>query len=53
MTSRRVGARARTDGSGLGLAFGRRIVEAHEGASEIRSEPGRGTTVTLVLPRHG
>jgi len=43
----------KTDGSGLGLPICRSIVEAHEGTIEIASAPGRGTTVTLVLPAVG
>lgn len=41
------------DGAGLGLAIARRIVELHGGAIELRSEPGRGTTVALTLPVDG
>ena len=37
-------------GSGLGLAFVRRVVEAHGGQVELTSHEGRGTTVTLRLP---
>lgn len=37
-------------GSGLGLAFVRRVVEAHGGRVELTSQEGRGTTVTLRLP---
>ena len=38
-------------GTGLGLAHVRAVVAAHEGNIEIQSEPGRGTTVRLALPR--
>jgi signal transduction histidine kinase len=38
-------------GTGLGLALTRDIVEAMHGRVEIASEPGRGTQVTLWLPR--
>lgn len=37
-------------GTGLGLAVVRKLVEEHGGRVEIDSEPGKGTTVTLVLP---
>ena len=37
-------------GTGLGLAVVRKLVEEHGGTVEIDSQPGAGTTVTLVLP---
>jgi two-component system sensor histidine kinase HydH len=40
----------KSDGTGLGLAIVHRIMEAHGGEIEVRSELGRGTTVTLILP---
>ncbi len=39
------------NGSGLGLAFARRVLEAHAGTLTIRSELRKGTTVELVLLR--
>jgi signal transduction histidine kinase len=38
-------------GSGLGLAIVRDIVQIHHGSAAISSVPGKGTCVTLTLPR--
>ena len=40
----------KSSGSGLGLPTTRRIVEAHGGAIELQSEPGRGSKFTIRLP---
>ena len=37
-------------GTGLGLSIVQAIVRRHDGAVELRSEPGRGTTVTCFFP---
>jgi signal transduction histidine kinase len=37
-------------GSGLGLAFVRRVALAHGGDVVLHSAPGKGTTVDLLLP---
>ena len=37
-------------GTGLGLSIVDQIVTSHGGDLQIESEPGRGTTVTIVLP---
>jgi signal transduction histidine kinase len=34
----------------LGLAVTRRIIEEHNGTIEVESQPGKGTTFTLLLP---
>jgi signal transduction histidine kinase len=39
----------RTSGSGLGLAISRQLVESWGGSIDLHSEPGIGTTVTLML----
>jgi len=40
----------REDGTGLGLALVRRVVEAHHGTISLDSAPGRGTMFTVALP---
>ncbi|KAA0683296.1 sensor histidine kinase [Roseomonas genomospecies 6] len=37
-------------GTGLGLPLAKRFVEAHGGRLELRSAPGEGTVVRIVLP---
>ena len=38
---------------GIGLAVCRTVVTQHEGKLSVASEPGRGTTFAIVLPRAG
>ncbi|NGX58451.1 MAG: Sensor protein ZraS [Chlamydiae bacterium] len=38
-------------GNGFGLAESRRIVDSHNGAMEVQSELGKGTTFTITIPR--
>jgi PAS domain S-box-containing protein len=38
------------EGTGLGLPLSRALVELHGGRLQIESQPGHGTTVTVLLP---
>ncbi|MNP11166.1 Sporulation kinase E [compost metagenome] len=38
-------------GTGLGLMVSQRIIEAHKGLLEFDSELGKGTVVTVTLPK--
>jgi signal transduction histidine kinase len=40
----------KVDGSGIGLSVVYRIIQMHDGAIEVHSEVGRGTTVVVRLP---
>jgi PAS domain S-box-containing protein len=46
----RLHRRAQFEGSGIGLAICRKIVERHGGWIEARSTPGEGSVFTVVLP---
>jgi signal transduction histidine kinase len=37
-------------GTGIGLAMARHIIEAHDGEIRVQSEPGQGSTFTILLP---
>ena len=41
----------KAEGSGLGMAIAKQIVEAHGGTIHAASTEGAGTTVTIELPR--
>ncbi|NQS99633.1 MAG: GAF domain-containing protein [Candidatus Omnitrophica bacterium] len=38
-------------GSGLGLAIAKKIVDDHKGIIEVSSQPGRGTSFKVILPK--
>jgi two-component system sensor histidine kinase BaeS len=44
-------AAAGTSGSGIGLAIAAELARAHGGTLTAASQPGKGTTLTLRLPR--
>ena len=40
------------EGTGLGLAVVHGVMQAHDGAVTVRSQPGEGTTFELYFPVH-
>ena len=48
----RLHGRSAFEGTGMGLAICRRIVERHNGHLTAESEPGRGSTFVVTLPLH-
>ena len=48
-----VAASRKKEGTGLGLAIAKHVVTRHRGELEIRSELGKGSTFTVVLPEVG
>lgn len=38
------------EGTGLGMAIAKQLIEAHKGSIQIKSSPNIGTTVTVSLP---
>ncbi len=49
LTHEPVTTRAEQGGSGMGLLFCRRVVQSMSGMIEVSSEPGQGTSVTLLF----
>jgi signal transduction histidine kinase len=44
---------SREEGTGLGLALCRKIVDEHGGRVEVESAPGEGTEFVISLPKGG
>lgn len=48
----RLHSRKKYEGTGVGLALCKRIVDNHAGAIEVKSEEGKGATFCVTLPVH-
>jgi len=40
------------DGTGMGLAISKKIIESHNGTLEVKSKPGTGSKFIISLPTH-
>jgi signal transduction histidine kinase len=50
VTTKTAGDESSGSGSGLGLAFCREVIQAHDGSITVESKPDYGTTFSIILP---
>ena len=48
----RLHSRSEYEGSGIGLAIVKKIIDVHKGTITVKSKPGEGTVFTIGLPLH-
>jgi len=48
----RLNPREQYEGTGIGLAIAKKIVDKHNGVISVRTKPGEGAAFIITLPQH-